>query len=154
MAFTLALALPALRAAITLRSAAKHQRLRRLRPLQRVVRRHRRLVEQRPWIHGQAPCMLQHVRCRNGTTLRCLSERERGGRSHGDFLQCHSRSREMPVLRSARGFAPSRIRDRRQRRRSIVRDQVLQRPENREEILVTKNLPKNDFQKSSKAADF
>jgi hypothetical protein len=36
----------------------------------------------------------------------------------------------------------------------ILRDEACRRPENREKNLVAKNLPKNDFQKSSKVADF
>jgi hypothetical protein len=60
----------------------------------------------------------------------------------------------MPVLWNARGFAPSRTCDRRQRRRPILRDEARQRLEKRKDFLVAKNLPENDFQKSSKAADF
>jgi hypothetical protein len=36
----------------------------------------------------------------------------------------------------------------------ILRAEAYRRPENREENLVAKNLPKNDFQKYSKVADF
>jgi hypothetical protein len=36
----------------------------------------------------------------------------------------------------------------------ILRAEACRRPENREENLVAKNLPKNDFQKSSKVTAF
>jgi predicted permease len=45
----------------------------------------------------------------------------------------------MPVLRRAKGFAPSITRDRRQR--PILRDETHQRPEKRKGFLVAKNLP-------------
>jgi hypothetical protein len=46
-----------------------------------------------------------------------------------------------------------RVRDPRQRRRLILSDEAYWRPENREEILVAKNLPENGLQKPSKPAD-
>jgi hypothetical protein len=41
-----------------------------------------------------------------------------------------------------------------QRRKQILLDEAHQRLETRKEFLVAKNLPNNDFRKSSKAADF
>jgi hypothetical protein len=103
------------------------------------------------WVQRYAPELEKRCRLHLRSTNDSYRVDETYEKSKGNDLT--STVRSIPLLQHNR-FAPPRICGRWQRRRPIVYNEARQRPEKRKDFLGAKNLPENDFQKSSKAADF